>query len=144
MPRDIRFFGLIGSILLIGGIIMVYLSGKVTTDIITRRSTPTPKIVITAIVVTQTRLPHNPWQGNWSCDNNAQTSLQIVVDGSFYTVTDSQNKQLVAVLSGAELRLEDGRVMRLNSQENMLIVKTSDETSYFCTLNSAVVPTPAP
>ena len=144
MPRDIRFFGIIGTILLVGGIIMIYLSGKITPDIINRKPIPTPKVVITAIVVTQTRIPHNPWQGNWNCKNIAQTSLKIVVDGSFYTVTDSQNKQFVAVISGEELRLEDGRVMRLNNQQNMLIVKTADEASYFCNLSSAVVPTPTP
>lgn len=144
MPRDIRFFGIIGILLLISGIIMVYVSGKITSDLINPSPPATPKPAITAIVITQTRVPHNPWQGTWECQNIDQSTLTIAIDGSFYAITEDQDTTFVAVLSGEELRIEDGRALRLNSQENMLIVKTADDMSYFCNLTSTPVITPTP
>jgi hypothetical protein len=143
MPRDIRFFGIIGVILFISGIVMVYLSG-ITANLINPKPIATPKPAITAIVITQTRVPHNPWQGTWKCQNIDDTSLTITMDGNFYAVTDEQNTTLVAVLSDEELQVEDGRIFRLNSQQNMLIVKTADDMSYFCTLDKALTVTPTP
>lgn len=142
MPRDIRFFGITGIILFICGIVMVYLSGKITPDILNPTPVPTPKPAITAIVITQTRVPHNPWQGIWNCQNIDKLTFTITVDGSFYTVVDNKNNKFVAVLTDNELQIEDGRVMRLNGQENMIIVKTSTDASYFCNISKTPTPTP--
>jgi hypothetical protein len=142
MPRDIRFFGITGVILFICGIVMVYLSGKITPDILNATPVPTPKPAITAIVITQTRVPHNPWQGIWNCQHIDELAFTITVDGNFYTIVDNKNNKFVAVLTENELQIEDGRVMRLNSQENMIIVKTSTDASYFCNISKTPTPTP--
>jgi hypothetical protein len=142
MPRDIRFFGITGIVLFICGIVMVYLSGKITPDILNPTPVATPKPAITAIVITQTRVPHNPWQGIWNCQSIDKLTFTISVDGSFYTVVDNKNNKFVAVLTDNELQIEDGRVMRLNGQENMIIVKTATDTSYFCNISKTPTPTP--
>ena len=142
MPRDIRFFGIIGIILFISGIVMVYASGRITPDMLNQTPVPTPQPAITAIVITQTRVPHNPWTGTWNCQNIDKLTLTISVDGNFYTIVDNKDGEFVAVLTNNELQIEDGRVMRLNNQENMIIIKTADDASYFCNLSKTPTPTP--
>jgi hypothetical protein len=85
--REIRLFGITSVVLIVFGAIMLFLSGKASPDLLTLNAQPTIIKVVTAIVVTQTREPVDPFVGVWECKNADQQQIAVAKEGNFYTTT---------------------------------------------------------
>jgi hypothetical protein len=131
MSRDIRLFGLAGLCLLIFGIVLVYISGEVTPDVLNRQPKPTPTRAVTAIVVTQTREPVDHFEGIWLC-TQTEPVISIKKNGSFYEIKVGDQTPLVGTPNGAEISVEDGSAVRLNNNYTKLLINNTDGTGITC------------
>ncbi|MFN9109209.1 MAG: hypothetical protein ACK5XN_03925, partial [Bacteroidota bacterium] len=86
MSKEIRLFGLAGLCLLVFGGVLMYISGEVTPDVLNRQPVPTATRVVKAIVVTQTRVPVDNFEGVWSCSDKNNLIVTIDKNGNFYDV----------------------------------------------------------
>ena len=128
MKEGNQFLYIIAIALMIFGGSMIYASGYFTGGQ-TRGKTVTPRI--TTIVITQTRVPPEPFVGKWSCENADATLVEITANRSFYDVTIAGD-QLKATKQGEELLIPPSTSLTLNPEKNILIVRLSAEKSFFC------------
>lgn len=143
--KEIRLFGITSVVLIVFGAIMLFLSGKASPDILTLQAQPTIIKVVTAIVVTQTREPDDPFVGVWECKNADQQRIIITKEGNFHTTTFAGDEASLAVQTAKELTAENGTIMRLNDDADLLAVRLQAGKSFFCTKGTAPLPqTPTP
>lgn len=133
MSKEIRLFGLAGLCLLVFGGVLMYISGEVTPDVLNRQPVPTATRVVKAIVVTQTRVPVDNFEGVWSCSDKNNLIVTIDKNGSFYDVELGDGTSLlVGTRNGEEISLEDSSALRLNNNHTKLLINKADGTGLTC------------
>lgn len=145
--KEIRLFGITSIILLVFGVVMIVISGKATPDLLTLNAQPTVIRVVTAIVITQTREPVDPFTGVWSCKNAERQQITIAKEGNFYNTKFSSSAASLAVQQNNELTTEDGHILRLSNDADILAVRTQSGKAFFCektavSVVTTITPTP--